>query len=171
MANNEEYLKFENRLEKIKLSGINPNKDLWPEIESQLNRSISKKEPKVFFWQITLAASVVIAIFMTGWQLSTLSSAEKAVSGFYLLAEEMNAEQQQQLYSLRAGYETAGYRQLNGETEEQLTQLALARQDITESLRHSPGDPRLLELLRWVNEQELKLLNQSYTLNNSLREI
>ena len=65
----------------------------------------------------------------------------------------------------------AGYHQLNGEIEAQLMQLALARQDITESLRLSPGDPSLLELLRWVNEQELKLLNQSYTLNNNLREI
>lgn len=171
MASNEEYQNFERRLEEIKLSGINPSKDFWPEIERQIDYPISQEKPKATFWQGALAASFLIAFFMTGWLFSTLPPAEKTVSGFYLLAKEMNAEQQQQLYSLRTGYETAGYRQLNGEIEAQLMQLALARQDITESLRLSPGDPNLLELLRWVNEQELKLLNQSYTLNNNLREI
>jgi len=83
----------------------------------------------------------------------------------------MNAEQQAQIYSMRVGYETAGYRQINGNTEESLTQLALAREEITESLRKTPGDPNLLELLRWVNEQELKLLSQSYTLTKTVQEI
>lgn len=171
MSENEKHRMLEGRLEQIQQQGIDPKKDLWPNIESQIKRSGMHRDSKRPFWYGALAASVLIATFVSGWQLSTLRVVEKPVTGYYLLAAQMNAEQQRQLHSMRTGYETAGYHQLNGETEEQLTQLALAREQITKSLRESQGDPRLLELLRWVNEQELKLLNQSYTLTQRVQEI
>lgn len=171
MSDTGNWPKLESRLKEIQQRGIGPGKELWPGIAERLNQTRPKPSDKPPFWYGALAASVVIATFLTGWQLSTQRSIERPVSSLYLLAEEMNAEQQQQLHLMRVGYENAGYRQLDGEIKEQLAQLALARQKITESLRNSPGDPNLLELLRWVNEEELKLLSQSYMLRKTLREI
>lgn len=171
MSNSEQHKSLESRLEQIKRQGIEPEEDLWPGIQSRLDHPIYRRVRKQPFWWGALAASVLIATFMTGWQLSTNERITKPVSEFYLLAQKMNAEQQQQLQMMRTGYETAGYQQLNGDIKAQLAQLASARDKITQSLRNSPGDPNLLELLRWVNEEELKLLSQSYTLRNTLKEI
>ncbi|RUO64819.1 hypothetical protein [Idiomarina ramblicola] len=171
MSDNEKAQKLDRQLELIKQQGIDPKREFWSAIESRVNRSKRYQRTGKSFWYGAIAASIAITTFMAGWQLSVLQAPENPVTGYYLLAERMNAEQQVQLHGMRVGYETAGYSQINGNTEEQLTQLALARQEITESLRETSGDPNLLELLRWVNEQELKLLNQSYTLTQSVQEI
>jgi len=171
MSDNAQHSKLESQLKQIKEQGIDPKKDFWSGIENRLNRRQPKQKVVLPFWYGVVAASVVIVTFMTGWQLSAPWTPDKPVTGYYLLAEKMNAEQRVQLHSMRVGYETAGYRQMNGGTDEQLTQLALARQEITESLRVTPGEPNLLELLRWVNEQELKLLSQSYALTGNVQQI
>ncbi|MDV6315859.1 hypothetical protein [Idiomarina sp. HP20-50] len=173
MSDTEQRKRLANRLEQLQRQGIEPPEHLWSGIESRLGQKIPRQSRAQPFWFGALAASVVIATFMTGWQLSTTSSVDKPrpVSEFYLLAQKMNAEQRQQLQMMRAGYETAGYRQLTGDIKTQLAQLASAREKITDSLRNSPGDPNLLELLRWVNEEELKLFSQSYTLRNTVQEI
>lgn len=171
MSDNEKAQKLERQLEHIKQQGIDPKKEFWPAIENRVKRRKRYQKTGQSFWYGVIAASIVITTFMAGWQLSVLQTPDNPVTGYYLLAEKMNAEQQVQLHGMRVGYETAGYRQINGNTEEQLTQLALARQEITESLRETSGDPNLLELLSWVNEQELKLLSHSYTLTKTVREI
>ncbi|WP_417447988.1 hypothetical protein [Idiomarina abyssalis] len=171
MSDNKQAQNLEDQLEQIKKEGIEPPQDFWPVIENRLSHSEPLAKKGRGFWSCAVAASIVIATFMAGWQLSVPKSSDNPVTGYYLLAEKMNAEQQAQIYSMRVGYETAGYRQMNGNTEENLTQLAFAREEITESLRKTPGDPNLLELLRWVNEQELKLLSQSYTLTKTVQEI
>ncbi|MGM0906500.1 MAG: hypothetical protein ACQEVQ_08230 [Pseudomonadota bacterium] len=171
MSDNKQAQNLESQLEQIKKEGVEPPKDFWPMIEGRLSRSEPLQKTGRGFWSGVVAASIIIATFMTGWQLSVSRSPDNPVTGYYLLAEKMNAEQQAQIHSMRVGYETAGYRQINGNTEENLTQLAFAREEITESLRRTPGDPNLLELLRWVNEQELKLLSQSYTLTKTVQEI
>jgi|AntDeeMinimDraft_5_1070356.scaffolds.fasta_scaffold00192_6 hypothetical protein len=171
MSDNQQAQNLEGQLEQIKKEGIEPPQDFWPVIESRLSHSEPPAKTGRFFWSGVVAASLVITTFVTGWQLSVPRSSDNPVTGYYLLAEKMNAEQQAQIHSMRVGYETAGYRQINGHTEENLTQLAFAREEITESLRRTPGDPNLLELLRWVNGQELKLLSQSYTLTKTVQEI
>lgn len=173
MSDTEQSKRLADQLEQIQRQGIKPPEDLWSSIESRLGQQETRQSGTQPFWFGALVASVVIATFLSGWQLSKTSSVDnpRPVSEFYLLAQKMNAEQRQQLQMMRAGYETAGYQQLNGDIKTQLAQLASARDKITQSLRNSPGDPNLLELLRWVNEEELKLLSQSYTLRNTLKEI
>ncbi|WP_287832161.1 hypothetical protein [Idiomarina sp.] len=53
----------------------------------------------------------------------------------------------------------------------QLQQLAKARQSVLEALASGPGNAQQLELLRWINEQELALLEQSYQQKPVLKQI
>lgn len=165
MSNNSQKSILDNLIDETRSAGIEPKQDLWSGIESNLNR---KQEPQGYrhaFWYGALAASVAIITFIGGWQLSLQGSSEHS-SALYTLAKEMNNEQTKQVNQLVLGYQNAGYHQVSEGMLSELEQLELARKEITQALKNSPSDPELLDLLIWVNQQELNLLNQSYQAND-----
>jgi len=171
MNNSNQKMTLDNLIEQNQDKSPAPHNDLWPGIESQLKPKIEETGSKNAFWYGALAASLAIATFIGGWQLS-LDTQTQPTSALYMLAQKMNKEQQVQVSQLKVGYQQAGYQQTSTQMLSELKELEIARQEITHALESSPSDSELLDLLIWVNQQELNLLSQSYQpQNQQLQEI
>lgn len=151
-----------------------PNRDLWSGIERRIEAypQPKKAERNTGWMQYGIAASVLMAfsalaltvLDMTG----TIPSNELAV---------LDTRGTQTLDMLQVEYRktrqplveqfTDTNRNLAPETLEELYRnieiMAQARRDIEEQVRKDPTNPRLVELLMRVHEQELELLKQDFS--------
>lgn len=165
MSNENLKQTLDNLIEKNQDIGPAPHNDLWPGIEFRLKEKREVTGSKSAFWYGALAASLAIATFIGGWQLS-FDNQSQPTSALYTLAQQMNKEQQIQVSQLEMGYRQAGYQQTSSQMLSELKELEMARQEITQALENNPSDSELLDLLVWVNQQELNLLSQSYQPQN-----
>ncbi|ATZ73809.1 hypothetical protein CWC33_08900 [Idiomarina sp. X4] len=161
MTNNNQKTALESLIEQTNDKAPAPQKDLWPGVESriQLKRTVAK--PVRAFWYGAVAASLAILTFLGGWQLS-LNETNQPTSALYKIAQKMNSDQKQQVAQLKSGYLQSGYQYDASQLLSELDELEMAREEITRALKNSPSEPELLDLLIWVNQQELNLINQSY---------
>ncbi|ASG65254.1 hypothetical protein CEW91_03400 [Idiomarina piscisalsi] len=161
MSNNNQKTTLESLIEQMNGKAPGPQKDLWPGVESriQLKRNVTK--PVRAFWYGAVAASLAILTFLGGWQLS-VNELNQPTSALYKIAQKINNDQKQQVAQLRTGYQQAGYQYDDSQLLSELDELEMARDEITRALKNSRSEPELLDLLIWVNQQELNLINQSY---------
>lgn len=149
--------------------GVTPPDELWGQIEDRLEPQPGNNARKSVWLGAGLsamAAGIMAVAVVIGL---THNRAQPDVgSDWYLLAEQMNQAQQQQVQGMLAGYQLGGYQPLSGannassDITQQLTQLQQSKQQLIRSMQTNGGNAQMLELLRWINQQELRLLQQAY---------
>lgn len=140
-----------------------PERDLWLGIERAIQgkqqSDIVSNSPKKIL-PMAWAASVVAAVLVT-W-LSFSPSPQISQPSVNLVAEmRQNFNQQKQAMLVNFGQPQIS--QLPKEMQEQLAQLASARQSIETALLSDVNNSDLLNLLRWTQKQELELIKQLYS--------
>ncbi|HAE89826.1 MAG TPA: hypothetical protein DCR58_04580 [Idiomarina baltica] len=152
---------------------IEPSDDLWQGIEQRLEGQTT--EDSRTWWAAAggaLAASLLAVAVFVGYQGAQPGEDIRTnESPYYAAAAQMISTQAQQVSALQRGYKLAGIEQSDEQLTTQLQQLAKARQSVLEALASGPGNAQQLELLRWINEQELALLEQSYQQKPVLKQI
>ncbi|MAF76105.1 MAG: hypothetical protein CMF17_09675 [Idiomarinaceae bacterium] len=156
---------------------IEPSDDLWQGIEQRLEAQTTERldEGSRTWWAAAggaLAASLLAVAVFVGYQGAQPGEDIRTnESPYYAAAAQMISTQAQQVSALQRGYKLAGIEQSDEQLTTQLQQLAKARQSVLEALASGPGNAQQLELLRWINEQELALLEQSYQQKPALKQI
>jgi hypothetical protein len=142
---------------------ITPERDLWLGIEKAINSPLLPKTKSP--WNISQryqtpmawAASIVLAVLLT-WQILTPASQPAAMS----LAQTMQQTFQQQKQGLLVSFGQPKLTALPQAMQQQLNELAAAQQTINQALKSDPTNADLLNLLRFTQQQELKLLTQLF---------
>ncbi|OIM98223.1 hypothetical protein BFR57_11930 [Idiomarina sp. MD25a] len=156
---------------------IEPSDNLWQGIEQRLEQQATERrdEGTRTWWAAAggaLAASLLAVAVLVGYQgAQPVGESRNNESPYYAAAAQMISTQAQQVSALQSGYKLAGIEQSDEQLTTQLQQLAKARQSVLEALASGPGNAQQLELLRWINEQELALLEQSYQQKPVLKQI
>ncbi len=143
---------------------IQPQRDLWPGVERRIVDYPRRKRPgwmdEWMPWGV--AASLVVAL--SSLMISIMSDGPTveapgpldAVEAEYMRVRDPLVEQF-----------TETNKSLDPQTLEELYRniaiMEQARREIEAQLRENPGNPRLLEMLMSVHEQELELLREDYT--------
>ena len=153
---------------------MQPSRDLWAGIERRIEAHPQPKKAEPVAWmRYGMAASVLMAF-------SALVLTLVDVSGNLGGAETpafVDTDGRTTLNTLQVEYQrtrdplvdrfTDTNRNLAPETLEELYRnieiMAQARRDIEEQVRRDPTNPRLVELLMRVHEQELELLKQDFS--------
>jgi len=137
---------------------LTPNKDLWRGIDIALEH---KKRPVRFYrsskW-LALAATLVLSVVV----LYQVPLGERLINNESSLSEQLIAQHVQQRELLVVTYQQAGYNVVTPEIEPELMRLREATRSLQDALAKSPNDTGLLEMLNWVQQQELALLMGSY---------
>lgn len=151
-----------------------PNRNLWPGIERRIEAypQPKKAESKTGWMQYGVAASVLMAFSAL---VLTVLDIPGSLPGQPIAAFDPKGTQTLDL--LQVEYQktrdplverfTDTNRNLAPETLEELYRnieiMAQARRDIEAQVRKDPTNPRLVELLMRVHEQELELLKQDFS--------
>ena len=152
---------------------IMPSRDLWAGIERKIELHLQPKKTESMPWmKYGMAASVLMAF-------SALVLTVADISGNFGTAEIVayQTDGTATLDTLQVEYSrtrdplierfTDNNRNLAPETLEELYRnieiMAQARRDIEDQVRQDPTNPRLVELLMRVHEQELELLKQDFS--------
>ena len=154
---------------------LQPQRDLWPGIEraiqgkNQQEVSIHKKSAVIpMAWAASIIAAVLVAWISFAPTPSTLSiplmaENEQGVEfNTDQLVRSMQVSFQQQKQAMLVSYGTPDMTNLPTEMQNQLVELAQARQSIEKALVNDVNNVDLLNLLRFTQQQELKLLQQLY---------
>ena len=159
--------------------GVTPPQELWSGIDSRLEPKQSRHHSSRLRWLgtgLSAVAAGIMAVAVT-IGLHTGTNPVTPQSDWFLLAEQMNQAQQQQLNGMLTGYEMSGYQPVvsapveQADIKQQLVQLQQAKQQLVRSMQQNGGNAQMLELLRWINHQELQLLQQAYQQQPKLQAI
>ena len=161
--------------------GLSPERDLWSGIERAIqnknqqsafeSKSIAEsKQNKIV--PMAWAASLIAAVLVT-WvyvyptqQLATPLMANNNETAQQLV-NSMQTNFQQQKQAMLVSYGQPDMTNLPIKMQDQLTELAHARKTIEKALANDGNNVELLNLLRFTQQQELKLLQQLYPLMNN----
>lgn len=134
---------------------LSPSRELWTGIEHALvQRQLkARSQRNLTGWYYGLAAALVMTISgLVWWQMPTATTAAPAS-----LVEVLNQHQQQQRQLMLASFKQLE-RTPSIATEKELAQLREAASAISEALQREPDNKALLDMLRYVHQQELELL-------------
>ncbi|RUO62871.1 hypothetical protein SAMN06297229_2376 [Pseudidiomarina planktonica] len=142
-------------------SELTPRRDLWRGVEAAIahaeQRKADSKQVPVHrqpgAWAI--AAGVVLAVTMITTNIWSPVNTE--VPATAQLVDVLNTHQQQQREQLLVSYQQSSY-EPSATAEAELTKLRDAGDALSKALQEDPQNQALLEMLRWVHEQELMLL-------------
>src|SRR5690606_15857077 len=96
---------------------------------------------------------------------------ERLINNESSLSEQLIAQHVQQRELLVVTYQQAGYNVVTPEIEPELMRLREATRSLQDALAKSPNDTGLLEMLNWVQQQELALLMGSYEAQRRQQQI
>lgn len=131
---------------------LTPKRDLWTGVEHAIVQRSGSQPPQAA-WYYGIAAALVVTISgLSWWQWSVTPEVAPAS-----LVEVLNAHQQQQRQLMLASYADLA-RTPSAATETELVQLREAASAISEALQREPDNKALLDMLRYVHQQELELL-------------
>lgn len=131
---------------------LSPKRDLWTGIEHAIVQAPRSQRPQAA-WYYGIAAALVVTISgLLWWQLPVTPAVAPAS-----LVKVLNDHQQQQRQLMLASYAELA-RTPSAETETELAQLRDAAAAISEALQREPDNKALLDMLRYVHQQELELL-------------
>ena len=141
---------------------IKPQRDLWVGIEHALEHQSQRGAP---IWQrktswAAMAASFVAAILLSIQMVGPGKVTEPGIAG---VVEVMNQQFQQQRQTLLVSYGQPNLSDLPAPMQEQLNQLASARASLEQAISDDPDNTDLVNLLTWLQQQELQLLEQLYS--------
>jgi hypothetical protein len=140
---------------------ITPERDLWQGIEFAIERTEQQSQQSGYRQPLAWAASVLLAVLVGwgGWQLapqkSVIAPANTLVAS---LAVDFSSQRQAMLVSLGQPDLNA----LDPKIKAQFDEFTKARQALHKALADDPQNTDLLNLLSWLQQQELALLEQLY---------
>ncbi|MGI2259308.1 hypothetical protein [Shewanella sp. GXUN23E] len=134
---------------------ITPKRDLWPGIRAQL----APVTTTGFGWKTPVAASLLIAGLLLGWQLSRpqVMTADPALLA---LVESTRETHQQQMAQIQLQVRPVSWHvsQEQQAIELAMTQLIQAEQQVYQALEQSPQNTALWDMWLWLHQQQIKLL-------------
>lgn len=136
---------------------ISPERDLWPGIEVALQqRSQQGKHTKTTLLPFAWAASVVAAVLLTWVNITPQQATDDLVAS-------LQSDFEQQKKTMLVSFGRPELTKLPVAMQQQLQQLASARNSIQLALAADENNVDLLDLLRWTQQQEMDLLKQLYS--------
>lgn len=146
---------------------IAPQRDLWQGIEHAIESTVQQSSAslstsahnKPLFMPVAWAASVVAAVLLS-WVI-LVPQDETLILPDSIIA--MNQQFQQQKQTMLVSFGQPNLAQLPLEMQEQLSQLDSAKKSLHEALIEDPNNADLLNMLGWLHQQELSLLEQLYS--------
>lgn len=146
---------------------LTPRKDLWRGIDIALeHKKNSARYYRPSKWS-ALAAVLVLSVVV--FYQNPFS--ERVLTSEPSLSDQLVAQHAQQRELLVVTYQQAGYNVVTPEIEQELTRLREATRSLQDALAKSPNDTGLLEMLNWVQQQELALLMGSYEAQRRQQQI
>ncbi len=143
---------------------ISPERDLWQGIDKaithdeQLTHKINTKAPVA--WAASIVAAVLLTWYGTGVHLSNDAIDSNAKMN---LVARMHHDFEQEKQLVLASFGQPKVEELSPAMQEQLKQLAQARNSIEKALKNDENNTDLINLLRWTQQQELKLIEKLYS--------
>jgi hypothetical protein len=137
---------------------ISPERNLWPGIEKAIQHAPLPKKQPVISTPLAWAASIVIAIFFTWQNQMQPNETGSAIN----VAELMQSTFIQQKSGLLVSLGNPQMTELPKIMQKQLSELHAAQTTIVNALKNDPNNTDLLNLLRFTQQQELKLITQLY---------
>lgn len=137
---------------------IAPTRDLWSGIELAIEQQqfVERKKSSIVL-PVSWAASVVAAVVLS-W--GVLKPDTEQTLPAAVIAMEQSFQQEKSTMLVSYGEPDLG--QLSAEMQQQFTKLANAKKALQTALLAEPDNGDLIELLRWVNQQEIDLIEQLY---------
>lgn len=144
---------------------LTPSRDLWAGIEKAIAQKPQQQttNDNVKFLAnakgapLAWAASIMVAVIIT-W--GSVTGDEQGVSLDTVALMQQTFDQQKQ--TMLVSFGQPKLEELPQDMQEQLSQLASARKSIESALADDPNNMELINLLRWTQLQELKLIEQLY---------
>jgi len=142
---------------------MEPKRDLWTGIEKAIAHTpqqggVQKSKNKVV--PMAWAASVVAAVLLSWF---SFTPQDDAAIGTLNLVSVMNQDFEQQKQLMLTSFGQPKLTELPQDMQDQLKELASARQAIEKALQNDPNNSELFNLLRWTQKQEIDLLKQLYS--------
>lgn len=166
MSNSQQHLDDWLAAQKADDLGVSPPTDLWAQIEPRL-QAYSDTKPKTarslqkVSWGLgTVAASLVAVAVFIGLHHSPASN--PVTSEWYQLAQQLTEAQQRQVNALQMGYQLSGYTANQPQLEQELKDVRQARQELLMAMANNKGNAQFIDMLRWLNQQEIELLERVY---------
>lgn len=147
---------------------ILPQRDLWPAIERKI--ALYPQRKKLDWMPYGVAASLLIAVSTLMLTLTRLDPVNTQPLSFDQSMLEMQREYQQVINPMVRQFGEVN-KSLDPATLQELYRnieiMERARKDIEEQVRKNPDNPRLVEMLMWIHEQEVELLKRDFAYPSS----
>lgn len=135
---------------------VTPDRDLWSGIELAIEHKAQKKKTSTL--PVAWAASIVAAVLLSWMAFDPVEQVEDG----YSLAKQMDNRFQQDKQAMLISLGQPNMSELPEEMQLQFTQLSSARKSLEKALSDDPENNELINLLGWLHQQELQLLEQIY---------
>ncbi|CAB0151975.1 hypothetical protein PSI9734_02329 [Pseudidiomarina piscicola] len=146
-----------------------PERDLWGGIEQALVRS-SRRPLQGFGWLWASAACMVLVV--AGLTFNGLQQTEQAgVSQTQLLLTMLNQQHQQQRQLVLTHYQQVGWDGRSEFVKHELEQIRASIDEVSEQLMQEPSNQQLWQLLQWLYQKELELLESQFKETNPLQQV
>lgn len=151
---------------------IEPQKDLWHDIEKQLDKPEfhqvqNNAKPSPVFKRLAVA-SIALMIGLVGsymWQQKASLLTPKAPSALLATLSEIKNQHQLQVAQLTQHQLTNWQAtEIGLPLEKGIEQLRKAAEQIYQALQQTPNDKELWQLWLWTQQREIELLRQGQTL-------
>lgn len=155
-------------------SELTPRRDLWRGIEAAIAHAEQRKQDnKQLPWHRqrgnwAIAAALVLAVSVVTTKVwSPMNQQQPATAQ---LVDVLNAHQQQQREQLLVSYQVTSY-EPSAAVEAELAKLRDAGDALSKALQQDPQNQALLEMLRWIHEQELMLIQTELKSENRWQQL
>ncbi|RUO60528.1 hypothetical protein [Pseudidiomarina insulisalsae] len=148
-----------------------PERDLWRGIEHSLARR-QRRSGKWLNWVWASAACLVLAVGgVTFMGMHEPAATATGTPPAKALLAYLNAQHEQQREFVLTHYQTAGW---NGESDfvaAEVEQIRASIQEVSAQLLEEPDNQALWQLLQWLYNKELELLESQFVVNDKLQQV
>lgn len=143
---------------------IQPERDLWLGIEKAIGQQPNARPIANKKMPLAWAASVVAAVLLT-WYSTEFSQPINEPNGAATLnvVAQMQQHFEQQKSFMLTSFGQPSLNELSPEMQDQLAQLESAQRAIEKALAEDPNNTDLINLLRWIQQQELDLIERLFS--------
>ncbi|MGQ4275492.1 hypothetical protein ACQ5ES_00335 [Pseudidiomarina sp. E22-M8] len=146
-----------------------PSKDLWQGIEHSISRR-EMRSNKWLNWVWASAACTVLAVGLVTFN-SMQSTIHSATPQAELLLTMLNQQHDQQRQQLLIHYQTVGWNGQSNYLQQELGQIRASIKEVSAQLVQEPNNQQLWQLLQWLYNKELELLESQFKVSDQLQQV